>query len=71
MTFEERVQELKRLQELRNDPTVDKEALDDHIDCESTNLMFTDEDIEEIFDGEECYSSSREAEPTNSKKESL
>ena len=69
MTFEERVQQLRNLQQLRNDPTVDQEALEDHIDCEAMNLLFTDEDIDEIFDGEPCNSSSSNGEPTNSDKE--
>tara|TARA_B100001287_G_scaffold256404_1_gene241224 strand:- start:277 stop:495 length:219 start_codon:yes stop_codon:yes gene_type:complete len=68
MTFEERVQELKRLQALHNDSNVDKEALEDHIDCEASNLMFSDEDIEHIFD-DECYSSLQEGESNNSNKE--
>ena len=64
MTFEERVQELKRLQTLTDDPSVDQEALSDHIDCEAMNLMFTDEDIEYIFnEDEDCNSSSLECEP--------
>ena len=70
MTFEERLQDLQELQSLRTDPNVDQEALEDHIDCEAMNLLFTDEDIDEIFDGESCNSSSSNGEPFNSDKES-